>query len=227
MGDTLENMANLRGLGAVIGILGMVGVFVATIDDHWMQSVDLPGTTMNTFEMHQGLWLKCQTTNNQQMCSDYAGGITNLPPALIAQRAMMIMACALGTIATIGAVCSTDAVNAVKTARGKKQVCCLAAVLFLATSVLVVATASWACKNIVVDHQLEPGDFFNPGHFNQVTYTLGMDIYIAWAAGFLVLIATVALFFSGCNTDDEDDDEYDNTYNMNDTTSYQPGKSHV
>ena len=26
----------------------------------------------------------------------------------------MIMACALGTIATIGAVCSTDAVNAVK-----------------------------------------------------------------------------------------------------------------
>ena len=36
---------------------------------------------------------------------------------LIAQRAMMILACALGTIATIGAVCSTDAVNAVK-ARG-------------------------------------------------------------------------------------------------------------
>ena len=32
-----------------------------------------------------------------------------------------------------------------------------------------------------------------------------MDIYIAWASGFLVLIATVALFFSGCNTDDEDD----------------------
>ena len=40
-----------------------------------------------------------------------------------------------------------------------------------------------------------------------------MDIYIAWAAGFLVLIATVALFLSGCNSDDEDEGEYDN-YNM-------------
>ena len=87
-------MANLRGLGAVIGkisfvpfeqksiifaryliitdkllgILGMVGVFVATIDDHWMQSVDLPGTTMNTFEMHQGV--KFEICHVHLLCSN-------------------------------------------------------------------------------------------------------------------------------------------------------------
>ena len=57
----------------------MVGVFVATIDDHWMQSVELPGVSVNIFEMHQGLWLKCQTSNLHQTCSGYSGGITNLP----------------------------------------------------------------------------------------------------------------------------------------------------
>ena len=49
---------------------------------------------------------------NHQQCSGYVHAIMNLPHGLVAQRAMMVMACALGTMAVIGAIASTDAVNA-------------------------------------------------------------------------------------------------------------------
>ena len=92
----------------------MVGVFIATIDVHWMVSVPNPNQPSNIFEMHQGLWEKCSTSNMNQQCQPYIGAITQLPGALIAQRAMMIMACGLGTIATLGAISSTNIVNAGK-----------------------------------------------------------------------------------------------------------------
>ena len=92
----------------------MVGVYIATIDVHWMVSVPNPNQPSNIFEMHQGLWEKCSTSNMNQQCQPYIGAITQLPGALIAQRAMMIMACGLGTIATLGAISSTNIVNAGK-----------------------------------------------------------------------------------------------------------------
>ena len=45
----------------------------------------------------------------------------------------------------------------VKTARGKKQVCLMSAILFLITATLTVASVSWEAYNIIVMHQFEPG----------------------------------------------------------------------
>ena len=67
-----REMVNLRGVGAVLGqfslripticgfnlgFIAVGGIYISTIDDHWMVSV--PNTAMGTamvFEMHQGLW---------------------------------------------------------------------------------------------------------------------------------------------------------------------------
>ena len=56
-----------------------------------------------------------------QQCTGYTLGIQNLPHGLVAQRAMMVMACALGSMAVIGAIASTDAVNAGKLRTASKS----------------------------------------------------------------------------------------------------------
>ena len=47
--------------------------------------------------------------------------------------------------------------SSVKTSRGKGQVCCMAAVLYLATATLSIATVGWATFNIAVKHELDGG----------------------------------------------------------------------
>ena len=58
-----------------------------------------------------------------------------------------------------------------------------------------------------------------PFSANQVHYTIGTDIYVGWVAGFIALITCVALLFGGCNSDDDEDD-YEDNYNMVSTYSY-------
>merc|ERR1712193_93856 len=211
-----DSMVNLRGIGAVFGLIAVGGIFISTCDNHWQVSVPnngMGGTIV--FEMHQGLWEQCQTMPGKtQQCSGYAHGIQHLPSGLVAQRAMMVMACALGSIAVLGSIASTDAVNAVKTSAGKRQVCLMAAALFFITCVLSVSSVSWEAYNIIVRHQFEPG--MPQMNLNTVHYTIGMDIYIGWVAGFLCLLVSVALCFGGCNADDEE--EKYNNYNMSENS---------
>ena len=47
--------------------------------------------------------------------------------------------------------------TSVKTSRGKSQVCCMAAVLYLATATLSISTVAWATYNIAVKHELDGG----------------------------------------------------------------------
>jgi len=161
----------------------------------------------------------------QQQCNDYRGAIQHMPGSLLAQRAMMILACVFGTFGMIGAVASMDLVNAVKTARGKKQVCYASSLCFLACGALVMGAISWEAYNIIVLHQFEPG--MSAPIYNNIHYTIGHDIYIGWSAAIAAFVVAGALLFGACNTNEEDDYEvYEpgQTYDGNSSTGYKSSR---
>ena len=55
--------------GFNLGFIAVGGIYVSTIDDHWMVSV--PNTAMGTamvFEMHQGLWKQVSGDSTEKTC---------------------------------------------------------------------------------------------------------------------------------------------------------------
>ena len=70
-------------------------------------------------QFHSGLWKFCQSNpaatgggSRSGFCQSYHVPITQLPPYLLFQRALMVLSVLFGTIAMIVAFCATDSVNA-------------------------------------------------------------------------------------------------------------------
>ena len=70
-------------------------------------------------QFHSGLWKFCQSNpaasgggSRSGFCQSYHVPITQLPPYLLFQRALMVLSVLFGTVAMIVAFCATDSVNA-------------------------------------------------------------------------------------------------------------------
>ena len=91
------------------------GIVFILFDRYWQISVPYTGNGGNIqiTTIHQGLWHRCQTTDQlgTASCDRYYQSIAHLPTSLIGQRALSCIALILAIVGIAAGVASTDGVN--------------------------------------------------------------------------------------------------------------------
>jgi len=178
-------------------------------------------------QFHSGLWKFCQSNpaatgggSRSGFCQSYHVPITQLPPYLLFQRALMVLSVLFGTIAMIVAFCATDAVNAVKTADGKNKVSKASGVVFIIISIMTLTAVSLEASKIVTKSNqiIDYRDYIG---FNAIHFTLGPDLYVGWISSIFGFVTGGLLIMGGCGNNEEN--EFEETYPV---AKYESGTIH-
>lgn len=187
-------------------------------DRYWQISVPYTGGGGNiqVTTVHQGLWHRCQTTDQlgTSSCDRYYQSIAHLPTSLIGQRALICISLILSAAGLAAGVASTDSVNMANSSKDKATGAKAAGVAYIASGIFALGAVTWAAAIIINNNKLDMITH-NPAMSGQVYFTLGTDIYIGWVAGSLGLISGVLFLMSGCKLEEENEYEGDTTMQYN------------
>ncbi|KAJ6654950.1 hypothetical protein lerEdw1_006421 [Lerista edwardsae] len=180
----LPAMANsgLQILGFALALMGWIATIVATILPQWQMSSYSGANIITAQAIYQGLWMTCAWQSTGQIQCKVYDSMLNLPAALQATRALMVVSIVLGLvamcIATMGMKCtrcgSED--KAVKA-----RIAMAGGIVFVVGGLASLIACSWYGNQIV-------RDFYNPVVPVNSKYEFGSAIFIGWAGAALVIL---------------------------------------
>ncbi|XP_019380769.1 PREDICTED: claudin-17-like [Gavialis gangeticus] len=179
----------LQIIGLILGGIGMVGTFTATLLPQWKVSAFI-GSNIVVFETRwEGLWMNCVSQLNIKTQCRFYPSVLALPDALEAARALMCIAVVLSIIAFVTAITGMECTQCTgDNKQARKIILLTAGVIFILTAILVLIPVSWTANDII-------RDFYNPLIPAPRKRELGAALYLGWVSS-AFLIAGGAIYCS-------------------------------
>lgn len=215
-------MALLNACGSFLTTLSCGLALYCCLSSYWSVSVPNPGggQQIQSMIIHRGLWRRCETAQSGlgSQCDSYFLPINELPGALLAQRALMVMAVILSGLSVPASLAIYD----YATCLTKDNRRCLS--LFIATSLTLVACftltcGTWSAVKILYNNAGLEGAYTNfaPNtrylqSSRQIYFTLGPAIYCNWTCTLTALTGALCLFFANCGRRNGETDHDSDVY---------------
>ncbi|XP_069059319.1 claudin-14 [Pleurodeles waltl] len=178
-------------LGFCLGLLGFIGTFAATILPHWWRTAHVGTNLITAVAYMKGLWMECvwHSTGIYQ-CQVHRSQLA-LPRDLQAARAMMVVSCAISTLACVVSVIGMKCTRCARGSSGKNVIAVCGGTFFILAGILCLVPVSWSTNDVV-------RDFYNPMLPNGMKYEIGQALYVGFIAACLTVIGGALLLCTSC-----------------------------
>ncbi|MBN3295555.1 claudin-1 [Amia ocellicauda] len=174
--------AGMQLLGFTLAFLGFIGFIASTAMSEWKASSYSGDNIVTAQAIYEGLWMSCVSQSTGQVQCKVYDSLLQLPAALQATRALMIVSILLSAVATLiaatGMKCTTCFGDNKQT---KNRVATVGGAIFIVAGICALIGTSWYANRIAAD-------FYNPFTPTNARYEFGKALFVGWGAAALSIL---------------------------------------